>query len=253
VGQSGSGGTDSGGAAGGGGSGGSGGGIAHTGVWRIMALGDSITQSTCYPQLLSKKLEDAGHTNFELIGSSTNNQSCSGAPNVQTEGHGGYILTCLTGDAGSTNCNGKGMPSELTTWLAARPAPDVALILFGTNDVWNNIPVSSILAGYTDLVTGLRDANPNVVIFLGRILPMFPDSSCCNDRVIELNASLVGWATLGTEASPIYIVPIYESVGDPNGFKAKTNNMDGVHPNEMAAGQMADAWMAALVPHGIGD
>ncbi len=32
-----------------------------------MPLGDSITGSTCYPQLLSKELIAKGHTNFDFI------------------------------------------------------------------------------------------------------------------------------------------------------------------------------------------
>jgi len=65
------------------------GGTAHTGPWRIVPLGDSITGTTCYPQLLSQLLIKAGRSNFTLVGSQLNNQACNGAPNVQSEGMAG--------------------------------------------------------------------------------------------------------------------------------------------------------------------
>ncbi|HEY3495652.1 MAG TPA: GDSL-type esterase/lipase family protein, partial [Polyangiaceae bacterium] len=258
----GSGGTagSNGGSAGGGGSGGSGGsgGNAHVGPWRIMPIGDSITGTTCYPQLLSQKLKDAGHTNFSFVGTNLNNQSCSGAPNVMTEGHGGYILSCLTGDW-TNNCAGKGMPSELMTWLNATPPPDVALILFGTNDVWNSIATDTITTAFTHLTTSIRDANPNAVIFIGQILPMHPEgcadsnTSCVNNRVKTLNAAIPAWATSqSTAASPIHVVDIYGSIGSSDAFTTNSAlSSDGVHPNATGAGMMADAWMEALLAQGV--
>ncbi len=252
------GGASSGGSSGIGAGGFAGSGSTHTGVWRIMPLGDSITQSTCYPQLLSQKLKDAGHTNFELLGSTTNNQSCNGAPNVKTEGHGGYILGCLTGDF-TSNCSGKGTMAELATWLAATPAPDVALVHFGTNDVWNNIPTSTITTSYTKLMSSLRAANPSIIVFIAQILPMHPDncmdgsSNCPNDGVKTLNAAIPAWATgASTPGSPVYVVDIYNSIGDPAAFVPNSiNTGDGVHPNATGSSSIADAWMTAILAHGI--
>jgi lysophospholipase L1-like esterase len=237
---------------------GAGGGSTHTGVWRIMPLGDSITQSTCYPQLLSQKLEDGGHTNFEFLGSTTNNQSCNGAPNVKSEGHGGYILGCLTGDY-TSNCASKGTTMELASWMAATPAPDVALVHFGTNDVWNGIPTSTITTSYTHLMTSLRGANPNIVVFIAQILPMHPDncldgaSGCPNNGVKLLNDAIPAWATAAsTAASPIHVVDIYDSIGDPAAFVPNSATTgDGVHPNATGSGPIADTWMAALLAEGI--
>jgi hypothetical protein len=52
--------------------------------------GRAFTGTTCYPQLLSRLLIQAGRDGFVLVGSQLNNQVCNGAPNVQSEGHGGY-------------------------------------------------------------------------------------------------------------------------------------------------------------------
>jgi lysophospholipase L1-like esterase len=235
-------------------------GSTHTGVWRIMPLGDSITQTTCYPQLLSKKLKDSGHTNFELVGSSTNNQSCNGAPNVKSEGHGGYILGCLTGDY-TSNCASKGTPTELSAWLSAMPAPDVALVHFGTNDVWNNIPTSTITTSYTHLLTSLRAANPTLIVFIAQILPMHPDncldgaSNCPNNGVKMLNDAIPAWASgASTATSPVYVVDAYNSMGDPAAFVPNSpNTSDGVHPNATGSDVIADAWITSLLSHDIPD
>lgn len=247
-------------------SGGQGGGSGGSGVrpstWRIMAFGDSITGTTCYPQLLSQKLKDAGHTSFELIGSILNNQACpvgsTNAPNVMTEGHSGYILSCLTGDY-TSNCSSKGMPSELTTWLAAKPPPDVVLMHFGTNDAWNSVPTNTIITAYTHVLASLRGANPNVVVFVAQILPMHPDgctdatSSCPNNGVMALNAAIPAWATgASTSASPVHVVDIYAAVGDETAYVPNSDlTSDGVHPNPKGSAPIAQAWLDALTAAGI--
>jgi hypothetical protein len=58
------------------------GGSTHTGVWNVMMLGDSVTQSTCYPQLTYQQLQAANHTNFQFVGTQTTNQACGGASSV---------------------------------------------------------------------------------------------------------------------------------------------------------------------------
>jgi lysophospholipase L1-like esterase len=275
----GTGGASAGGAGGSGGSAGNGAGggagSTHTGVWNIMPLGDSITGTTCYPQLLSAKLKAAGHTSFEFIGSNTNNQSCtdgsiSNAPNVTTEGHACYVLGCLTGDVTGTTCAassgcdaGRGTTAELATWMAATPHPDVVLVHFGTNDVWNGIAPANVTASYTKLLASVRGANPSVIVLMAQILPMHPNgctdgsSGCPNDDgtkgVKQLNAAIPAWATgASTAASPVFVVNIYGSVGDETAYVPNsTLTTDGVHPNPKGSGLVADAWMTALVAQGI--
>jgi len=264
AGGAGAGGRAAGGAGGSAGAGGAGGaGTVHSGAWRIMPFGDSITGTTCYPQLLSAKLKAAGKTNFTFMGTNLNNQSCtdgtiSNAPNVMTEGHGGYILSCLTGDT-TSGCSGKGSTSELATWMGANPPPDVVLMHFGTNDVWSNIATSGITTAYTHALASMRGANPNVIVFVAQILPMHPDgcvdstSSCPNNGVKALNAAIPAWASgASTGASPVYVVDIYGSIGDAAAYKpSSTLTADGVHPNAKGGGLMADAFIAAMAAHGI--
>jgi lysophospholipase L1-like esterase len=237
----GGGGTASGGA--GGGSAGAGGSI-HTGTWRITPLGDSITGTTCGPQLLSKELKDKGHSNFSFIGTNLNNQSCNGAPNVQTEGHGGYLVTDLVGT---------GMhASELGKWTSA-DKPDVVLMHFGTNDVWNNIAPATILGAYSTVLSSLRGASPQVIVFVAQIIPMNPNGcTACESRVEALNAQIPAWATSkSTAASPIYVVDQHSAFVAASYKPSSTYTSDGVHPNAAGGQLMADKWYAALTAKGI--
>jgi len=246
-GGAGSAGTQSGGGAGGnagqsgaGGQGGTGG-KPQRADWRLMPLGDSITETTCQTQLLWKKLRDNNHTEFDLVGSRPNQQACNVIdPDRDCEGHGGYLVRDLVGTGEHA--------SEPAGWFSSGRA-DVVLMHFGTNDVWNSAAVQPgpILDAYSTLIDGLRAVNANVVVFVAQIIPMNP-SGCgsCNANVNALNAAIPAWATgKSTTASPIYVV-------DQNtGFDTVSDTGDGVHPNLAGSQKMADRWFDALVAHGI--
>jgi hypothetical protein len=73
---------------------GGGGSSSHTGTWHIMPLGDSITGSTCYPQLLSKEL---------ISSASAVCCACTSAPistpvSVRSTGHSTSCLRAGPGD-----------------------------------------------------------------------------------------------------------------------------------------------------------
>jgi lysophospholipase L1-like esterase len=234
-----SGGASTGGAANGGSSkGGSGmGGTAHVGPWRIVPLGDSITGTTCYPQLLSRLLIGAGRSNFILVGSQLNNQVCDGAPNVQSEGHGGYWVTQLL--------PGGAHASEAATWAAANQA-EIVLMHFATNDLWNGtIPTQKILEAFSLVVTTYRAVNPNVIWLVAQIIPN-AGCSTCGTSIPAFNTALVDWAAAeNTAASPIYLVDQY------SGFDPATDTGDGCHPNVTGSQKMAVRWADALEARGL--
>ena len=242
--------TATGGAIGSGGASGAGG-STHTSKWQIMPLGDSITGTTCYPKLLAKELIDKGHTNFTFMGTVLNNQGCgTGIDNVQTEGHGGYLVTYLISDANKSQ--GKGSLSELTTWAAEKP--DVVLMEYGTNDVWSSIAPANITSAFSFVVDQFRGQNPNIIFFVAQITPMNP-SGCtdCETRVEAFNAQVPAWATgKSTAASPIYVVNVWSALQPASVFTPNsTNTSDGVHPNPAGSQLMADKWYTDLVAHGI--
>jgi len=212
--------------------------------WRITPLGDSITGTTCGPQFLSKTLRDHGKTNFVFVGSNLNDQGCSGAPVVHTEGHGGYLVTDLVG-------NGQ-HASKLSQWCRANAA-DLVLMQFGTNDVWSDRSPRAILAAYDAVLAELRKANANVVLLVAQITPLNP-SSCpeCESRVVALNAQIPGWAARSsTSESPVVVVDLHSAFAGASYVPSSTYTPDGVHPNAAGAQLIANQWYAALTALGI--
>ena len=225
------------------------GGSPHTGTWQIMPLGDSITGTTCFPKLLAKELIDKGHTNFTFVGTVLNNQDCgTGVANVQTEGHGGFLVTYLTTD--SPPQSGMGNLSGLKSWAAEKP--DIVLMEYGTNDVWNSIAPATITSAYSVVVDQFRYQNPNVIFFVAQITAMNPsDGSCtqCESRVEALNAQIPAWASgKSTTASPIYVVNVWSAFTTS---AISANTKDGVHPNTVGSQHMADVWYAGMVAQGL--
>jgi mannan endo-1,4-beta-mannosidase len=223
-----------------------------------MALGDSIT-GYCYPQDLSLELTTNGHTNFTFIGTQTNNHGdCTkGAPaTLKTESHGGYGVTYLPANTTRTpnpctkQSQGCGSYAELQTWAAEKP--DIVLMLYGTNDVWDGISSTTILSAYTAVLTEFRKQNPNVIFFVGQLIPLNPSSSCCEASVESLNALIPGWATgQSTAASPVYVVNVWSAINPTTYVANSTFTNDGVHPNPVPSQAMADKWYAALIAHGL--
>ena len=227
-----------------------GGDATHTGSWQIMPLGDSITGTTCYPKLLAKELIDKGHTNFDFTGTVLDNQSCGdGVANVQTEGHGGYLVTYLITD--SPPQSGKGTLSELKTWAAEKP--DVVLLEYGTNDAWSSIAPASITSAYGFVVDQFRGQNPNVVFFVAQITPLNPSGcSNCEANVEALNAQIPTWASgKSTAASPIYVVNVWAALPAATYTPNSTYTSDGAHPNVAGSQLMADKWYSAIVAQGL--
>ena len=139
-----------------------------------------------------------------------NNQACGSASNIQTEGHGGYLVTYLTTD--SPPQGGKGKLSELKTWAAEKP--EVVLMEYDTNDAWSSIATSSIISAYGFVVDKFRAQNPKVIFFVAQITPLNP-SGCasCEANMEALNAAIPAWASgKSTTTSSITVVHIWSSL-----------------------------------------
>jgi lysophospholipase L1-like esterase len=229
------------------------GGATHTGAWKVMMLGDSVTESTCYPQITDETLLAGNHTNFQLVGSETSNQPCgSGAPaSVKDEGHAGYGVTYLVQNntrAACTKTTGCGSYAELQTWAAEKP--DIVLMHFGTNDVWDGIATTQILAAYVAVIAEFRKQNPNVIFFVSKIIKLDPSGcTACLTNVAALAAALTPtWVSSNaTTASPIYLIDHYDSSFDPTNA---ADTSDGVHPTPAGATIMATITYNAIVASG---
>jgi lysophospholipase L1-like esterase len=223
------------------------GGSTHTGVWSVMMLGDSVTQSTCYPQLTYQQLQAANHTNFQFVGTQTTNQACGGASSVKDEGHGGYGVTYLPMNSTRSACTkttGCGSYAELQTWAAE--APDIVFMHYGTNDVWDGISTSTILSAYVAVIAEFRKTNPNVIFFISKIIKLSPAgcTSCLTNVGALADALTATWATSSSTAtSPVYVIDHYGSDFDPTNT---ADTADGVHPTPAGAAIMATVTADAI-------
>ncbi len=204
---------------------------AAAGPVRVMPLGDSITGSPgCWRALLWQRLQNAGLTNVDFVGTLPA-QGCGFPYDGENEGHGGFLATNVAAQ------------NQLPGWLAATH-PDVVLMHFGTNDVWNNIAPATILAAFSTLVDQMRASNPAMKIVVAKIIPMNP-SNCadCAQRVINFNAAIPAWAAGKSTAQSLITV-----VDQWTGFSDAADTYDGVHPNDSGNQKMSDKWYPALAP-----
>jgi lysophospholipase L1-like esterase len=196
---------------------------------RIMPLGDSITGSPgCWRALLWNRLQSNGFTDVDFVGTLPP-QGCGVTYDGDNEGHGGALVTTVADQ------------NQLPGWLSAT-RPDIVLMHFGTNDVWNNRSPAIILAAYGKLVDQMRASNPNMKVLVAQIIPMNP-SNCaeCAQRVVNLNAAIPGWASSkSTTESPVVVVDQW------TGFNTATDTGDGVHPNDAGNQKMSNRWYPAL-------
>jgi lysophospholipase L1-like esterase len=197
---------------------------------RVMPLGDSITGSPgCWRQLLWARLQSTGYTNVDFVGSLDTSQSCGTLYDGENEGHGGILARDILSQ------------NQLPGWLSAA-RPDVVMMQLATNDIWSNIPATTILSTFGSLVDQMRANNPNMRIVVAKILPMNPPSCAeCGQRVVTFNDAIPAWAeSKSTAASPITVVDTW------TGFSTATDTPDGVHPNGAGNQKLADAWYPAL-------
>ncbi len=216
--------------------------VAAPGPWRIMPLGDSITQGNLehasYRVQLWQQLTTWGQ-GFDLVGSENANSSQNlDTPNDTSddatipagfdpdhEGHWGARTDQFLAD-GDLN-----LPAR----LQGTALPDVVLLHLGTNDMLQGQTVSSTLDELRGVVAILRARNPAVRILLARLIPT------AQNYWSELNggiASLV--AELCTPVSPVMLVD------QESGFDGNVDTYDGIHPNDTGEGKMAQKWFAAI-------
>ncbi|MCP5095663.1 MAG: hypothetical protein GY943_08940 [Chloroflexi bacterium] len=201
-----------------------------------MPLGDSITEGdtvyNSYRRPLWQLLQDNGYS-VDFIGAEVNN-SGGPAPNqdfdLDHEGHAGWRADQIV-DRG------------LADWLL-NYTPDIVLLHIGSNDLTRvnrrNVVVSATLDDVREIISVLRDDNPNVTILLAQLIPSC--SSILDGNIVTYNAELPALiAEQTTAVSPIILVDHF------TGFDANTDTHDCVHPNVSGEGKMAQNWYDAIV------
>ncbi|KAK4119224.1 carbohydrate esterase family 3 protein [Parathielavia appendiculata] len=179
---------------------------------RIMPLGDSITEITCWRSMVWDQLAEAGLAGqVQYVGSQNSNpQNCK--PNTANwdqhhEGHSGWLAIDIANN-------------YLANWLKSTPA-DIVMFMLGTNDVFRGRTTNDIMAAYTKMVGIMRAANPKMKIIVDLVIP----ASFNNNGIQAINARIPEWARgLNSTESPIVIADCY------TGFST-SDLRDGVHPS----------------------
>ncbi|WP_439880312.1 GDSL-type esterase/lipase family protein [Pontibacter sp. MBLB2868] len=218
---------------------------------RIMALGNSITQSNhenhSYRYNLWKKLIDAG-VEADYVGS--HNVHKNGNPqwpkykghqfDSDNEGHWGWSADQIL--AGNTDEPAKG---HLKEWLKEY-TPDIVLLHLGTNDMFRNQTIAGTLDEIREVVHHVRKDNPQAKIFLAKLIPAFSQKVGVQaaDNIRLLNEKLPALTKeLHTATSPVILVDQYTGF-DPTTGK---DTWDGVHPNASGEEKMAQKWFEAIM------
>ena len=211
----------------------SGSGTIVTRTWRVMPIGDSITEASgsrnSYRRPLWHSLNDAGYE-INFVGSRNGNRDGQ-VPNpdfdTQHEGHWGWKADRFLNN------------NNILNW-AQTHQPDVALIHLGTNDIFNGQSVSSTIAEIGQIIDVLRSVNPNIRILVAQIIPTSDPGRPSLDPFNAAIPALV--SSKNTARSPVRVV-------DQNsGFNASVDTYDGVHPDLSGEIKMANKWYDALVP-----
>ncbi|KAH9896245.1 carbohydrate esterase family 3 protein [Xylariomycetidae sp. FL2044] len=195
---------------------------------KVMLLGDSITEITCWRPLVWSRLASAGLSgSVDLVGSMTDLPSTCGSAvpagfDVNHEGHSGWQAY----DIARNNIAG---------WVDSY-RPDVVQFMLGTNDV--NIggrDVASILASYDIMLAAMRAANADVRVIVDKLIP-----TRWSDATIEsLNTAIPSWAaSVTTSQSPVVVADCSRAAGFTNDMLQS----DGVHPNTLG-----DEFIAGVV------
>jgi acetyl esterase/lipase len=204
---------------------GSGVGFGEDRVWRLLAVGDSITQGgstfSNWRYDLWERLTAAGYR-VRYVGSQV---SGSRVGPLAHEGHGGKNAEFL---------------AERLKGKAKEMAADVVLLHAGHNHFAEERPVTGIVAAHESIIKSVREANPRVTVLVAKVitsskLPKY-------GYLPELNEALVKMVKrMDTAESRVRVVD------QASGFvPGKDTVADGVHPNEAGAAKMAGRWNEAL-------
>jgi lysophospholipase L1-like esterase len=224
------------------------GGTAQAGKWKIMPLGDSTTAATCVRARLWQRLSAANKTNVDFVGTEKSTGCSDSVPanfDQDNEGHSCYIVSNLVNVGAKPSCANPDYASnstDLAKWFDGQ-MPDIVLMHFGTNDVWNGYAPEMILPAYKAVLDKLRMQNPRLKLFVAQIIPLKPDAGKNYDLIVRtLNAAIPKWASdNATGSSPIVVVDQFT-----NYDVATDNQADGVHPNPTGSDKIAKNWFDAI-------
>jgi hypothetical protein len=198
---------------------------------RIMPLGDSITEAedghTSYRYWLFRALVSDGRR-VDFVGSQSG--VFRGTPRFADfdpdhEGHWGWSTARVR--------------EYIDEW-AARSAPDLVLLLLGTNDGVRDLGATT--GNLTAIIESLRAHRPGVSVLLAEVPPVGdPETGATWPDIPRLNRAIATVADrLDAPGARVVVVDQYAD------FDVRSDTYDGVHPNESGEKKLAERWLAAI-------
>ncbi len=200
---------------------------------RILALGDSLTlgfgsgeegegSEGGYRLGLAERLSADGIA-FDFVGSRQNGPAR--LIDRDHEGYNGYAVAQI---------------AEITNVAIDAYAPDVILLLAGTNDQITFVPPSQppegAAADLRALLAQIEARRPDVQVIVGQVIPLTHNA----EGVRAYNALLPGVIEgARSEGMNVRLVDLY-AIGE------ESLSSDGIHPTVEGYDRMAEIWYAAL-------
>ncbi len=248
---------------------------------KLVFIGDSITQGgngdhpsyryTIFRHLAGNAVTNLAATGYKLTGSVTGpylNSSIT-APNVNGqafanihEGHFGWRASwecarvalsagyySLNNLGSGTVLNWTGQTNTYVTgdagtliYTGTNYTPDTVSIMIGINDLADGVAESQVRDDLGTLIDQLRASNPNVCIFLNKVLHT-NQGATRDTQVNTLNGllpALVAAKNIASTNSPVWLTDA------DTGFVPATMTYDAVHPNAAGETYVGDRIAAAL-------
>jgi lysophospholipase L1-like esterase len=189
-------------------------------------------------------LHKAGY-NFDMVGSGNKHEEM---PNddfdTDHDGHSGWTLDNMFNPPSWDSARG-----NINKWLTVYK-PGIVLIELGTNDVFQCVKVTNMLAKLDSLVKTLRRNNDSVKIFIAQIPPLsqqWAPKKLCGDStpyaaiIKDLNKQIGLYSTrVNTKSFPVHAVDQFSGVNPATGM------YDDIHPNSKGEKIMAKRWYDAI-------
>ena len=217
----------------------------------ILPLGNSLTNGTnvynSYRRYLWQMLHKANY-NFDFIGSWDKYDMGGPVSNpdfdMDHDGHSGWKASDVLNQPDWDKQRG-----NIRDWLLTY-TPDIALLEFGTNEVFQCIKNTDAINNIDTVIQLLREKNKSVKILLAQIPPLgaaWADKKLCSNdieyskAVIEFNKAILQYGKAkNSTGSPIIIVDQFTDVNPA------VDMYDDIHPNAIGEKKMAEKWFAAI-------
>ena len=217
----------------------------------ILPLGNSLTNGTnvynSYRRYLWQMLHKANY-NFDFIGSGDKYDMGGPVSNpdfdMDHDGHSGWKASDVLNQPDWDKQRG-----NIRDWLLTY-TPDIALLEFGTNEVFQCIKNTDAINNIDTVIQLLREKNKSVKILLAQIPPLgaaWADKKLCSNdieyskAVIEFNKAILQYGKAkNSTGSPIIIVDQFTDVNPA------VDMYDDIHPNAIGEKKMAEKWFAAI-------